>query len=149
MIWSVDAKREGINTLFARIQDFADAFLRPMGIKLVFEIPDDVPNRNMNLIARHHVMLIYQEILTNMVKYTQPRLIEVRIRLDSNSLYLNIINHYTELKSAEPYTGLWGKRGQSTIERRLNKIKGILTLQQELPNIQIADLQVPDIYKRP
>jgi hypothetical protein len=46
MIWSVDSKKDKLSSLFDRMQDFADGYLRPLGIKFNFIIKGSQQNKN-------------------------------------------------------------------------------------------------------
>ncbi|HLP92715.1 MAG TPA: two-component regulator propeller domain-containing protein [Saprospiraceae bacterium] len=148
MIWSVDAKKEELSSLLLRMQDFADSFLRPMGTKVKFNLPAVVPTKNMNLHVRYHVLLIYQEILTNMVKFTQPVLVEVSITLEKNTLRLIIKNTYSHVYKHEKDLFSIEKRGKTTIERRINRVKGQYFWKIQDENTQIVELAIPHVFKR-
>lgn len=146
MIWSVDSKKDKLSSLFDRMQDFADGYLRPLGIKFNFILKGSQQNKNIKLQARHHIIMIYQEVLTNMVKYTHPKHITININLEHETLYLEITNRF------EPFTALEhnttsANRGILSIERRTNRINGKFHWTESPEGFQAANLEVPNIFK--
>jgi len=146
MIWSVDSKKDRLSSLFDRMQDFADGYLRPLGIKFQFDLKGHGSNRNIHLQARHHIIMIYQELLTNMVKYTHPTLIAIRIELHRDTLHLHIINHHQTF-TTPGFGAISSNRGLSSIERRLNRIKGKYTWVEPSDDRQEIHLVVPYVFK--
>lgn len=148
MIWSVDSKKDRLSSLITRMQDFADGYLHPLGIKFRFEVKEPIPLRNIDLNARHHIILIYQELLTNMVKYTHPVLIHIRVSLEKDSLKLQISNQHQA--STDPdFSVHSAKRGLGSIERRLNRIRGKFSWIETSEVQQEIMLIVPRIFNNP
>jgi signal transduction histidine kinase len=146
MLWSVDSKKDRLSSLFDRMQDFADGYLRPMNIKFKFELKQPTPDRNINLQVRHNIIMIYQELLTNMVKYTGPTHISIRVELERDTLCLNIINQHPQ-SSAPDFNTVSAQRGLSSIERRLNRIQGRCDWVEISDERQEIILTVPQIFK--
>jgi ligand-binding sensor domain-containing protein/signal transduction histidine kinase len=146
MLWSVDSKKDRLSSLFDRMQDFADGYLRPMNIKFKFELKQTTPDRNINLQVRHNIIMIYQELLTNMVKYTGPTHISIRVELERDTLCLNIINQHPQ-SSAPDFNTVSAQRGLSSIERRLNRIQGRCDWVEISDERQEIILIVPQIFK--
>lgn len=145
MIWSVDTVKNKFQHLSDRMQDYADNYLRPMGIKFHFEIQKSIPDRNINLKMRHHILLIYQELLTNMVKYTQPHLIIINVEVERETLRIKIVNHFD--KSAAPnYQVFSANRGLGSIERRLNRINASCLWSEPSSTPQEILLEIPKIF---
>jgi len=147
MIWSIDSKKERLSSLITRMQDFADGYLHPLGIKFRFELNEPISNRNMNLQARHHIIMIYQELLTNMVKHTHPTLITISIKPNRDVLHLQIANHH-QMSNVPGFDASTTNRGLSSIERRLNRIKGEFTWREPTEDRQEITLVVPHVFKR-
>ena len=72
LIWSVDPRKDRLENIFTRMQDFADDFLLPLNIQCRFSLPEQVPERETLLDFRHNIIMIFQELLTNMVKHAPP-----------------------------------------------------------------------------
>lgn len=122
MIWSVDADKDHLSNLLDRMQDFADDFLRPLSINFQFNGLETIPPRHINMQVRHHIVMVYQELLTNMVKYTHPERIAVSVALVEDALHILIHNHHQPNANAT-YEVASAKRGQDSIKRRLERIQ--------------------------
>ncbi|MCK6691441.1 MAG: hypothetical protein L6Q97_04995, partial [Thermoanaerobaculia bacterium] len=147
MIWSVDPGKDRLSNLFSRMQDFAGDYLPPLGIHYVFEAPDPAPDREINPKIRYHIMLIYQELLTNMIKHANPRKIVIQLRRqDSDSLVVSLANEYLPVPE-HPAFILSAHRGLASIERRLQQINGKIMESSLTPTGQSITLIFPKIFK--
>lgn len=120
-IWAFDPKNDRIENLVNRMEDFTDTVIRPIVPALEFRydpMPDDV---TIKPLFKHHVMLSFQEILTNMVKHTSPEKIGVYIYMVQPALVVCISNSCAPLREkSEPGGGV----GVESIAARLRAIKG-------------------------
>lgn len=147
MIWSVDPEKDRLSSLIGKMQDFADDYLQPLNIPCVFETPDNLPDREIHLKARYHIMLIFQELLTNMIKHTNPYQINVGIRLEEhNCLIITLHNEHHSI-AEHPAVTLSAQRGQASIERRLRQINGTVAQTTHSATHQSLTLHFPDIFK--
>jgi two-component sensor histidine kinase len=145
MLWSVDSEKDNLSSLISRMQDFAGDYLQPLGIRFRFE-EQLATDRNIDLRARHHIIMIYQELLTNMVKYPHPALISIAIKLEQGTMYLHLINQHNP--STDPaFSAVSANRGLASIERRLSRIGGKFTWTETSETQQEIILVVPRIFK--
>ncbi|MEI7587613.1 two-component regulator propeller domain-containing protein, partial [Runella sp.] len=76
-IWAFNPKEDEAQQLFDRMEDFAENYLTPV-IDTVNIHRSDIPKDiKIGPRAKHHLMNIYQELLTNMVKHTQSEKIDI------------------------------------------------------------------------
>lgn len=147
MIWSIDPVKDRLLVLFTKMQDFADDYLQPLNIQHSFQLPPDIPDRNIKLNVRHHLMLIYQELMTNMIKHTNPRRIDIKIRItDMNNLELTLSNEFQPLPG-QPVVTHSAQRGQASTERRLQQIGGRIQQVNFSATGQSIVLFIPNIFK--
>jgi hypothetical protein len=146
MIWSVDSEKDRLSILISRMQDFADDYLLPLNIPYRFDVMELLPDRDIDLAARYHTILIYQELLTNMVKYTNPTLITISLRLETDhTLRLVLTNDH--FQTSDPSnSGVSGHRGLESIERRLSRINGKIIWTENSNTQQIITLLIPRIF---
>lgn len=146
MIWAVDPSKDRLVNLIVRMQDFADDFVRPLVHQFAFTAPKVYPDRDLNLRVRHHLILIYQELLTNMVKHTQAEAISVELLLEGDKMVLTITNRH-QANLNPPYLTTSGNRGQNTLNRRLKEINGTMEYQESVAGEQKIAVTVPKIFK--
>lgn len=147
MIWSVDPGKDRLSNLLSRMQDFAGDYLHPLNIQYVFDAPDLAPDRELNLKGRYHIMLIYQELLTNMIKHASPDKICVRIRLqDGSGLAVTLSNEHRPMPERQAHS-LSAQRGLASIERRLQQVGGKIVETSAGLTGQSITLTFPNIFK--
>jgi signal transduction histidine kinase len=99
-----------------------DARLRDCGLKPVWQV--DLPDTVL-AIAPHdalQILHIVQEALTNVVKHARASTVTVRLRHDSGTLALDVLDHGVGAAAAKPAAS--GGRGQSNMARRAQRLAG-------------------------
>lgn len=148
MIWTVDPSKDHLSDLISRMQDFTTDYLIPLNIKCYFQIPEVIPARELNLQVRHHLMLVFQELLTNMAKHAHPKSVTIQLQISTDgTLKLILENELHEKPLTTTTQGSSTLRGQYSIERRMTQIKGIFEW-EERGAFQTALLTIPNIFKR-
>lgn len=148
MIWAVDVKKNRLSDLCTRMQDFADDYLIPLHIQFAFNFPGELPSANLKLKIRHHLILLYQETLTNMVKHSNPEKIVVQIRLvDGVHLWLGITANLNPQAGTETRTTFSSNRGEESIKHRLQQINGRLELRESCPTQQKFVFYISNIFE--
>lgn len=147
LIWSVDPRKDRLENIFTRMQDFADDFLLPLNIQCRFSLPEQVPERETLLDFRHNIIMIFQELLTNMVKHAPPQQVTVHILLFAeNNLTLTISNKFDEQKAGHLHVAS-DKRGMATLKRRLDRINGTIKLFETTDTSQTITLSFSQMFK--
>jgi signal transduction histidine kinase len=147
LIWSVDPKKDRLANLLNRMQDFAHDYLLPLNIHCHFDLPKIGSEKEIKPDVRHHVILIFQELLTNMVKHSSPKEIYVSATVENNNgleLTIENIRHVTSQKYLDSTSG---NQGKFSLERRLNKIGGKIRLLESSQLSQKMVLFFPNIFK--
>ena len=146
MIWTVDPTKDKVSNLLTRMEDFADDYLHPLNISYVFRLPESLPDREINLTMRHHLILIYQELLTNMIKHSPPKQLVFRIALsESGRFELEIRNE--RIETVNEYATISGHRGMESMKRRLQQVNGKIESKEVAENLQQTTLVVFNIFK--
>jgi two-component sensor histidine kinase len=146
MIWTVDPNKDKISDLLTRMEDFAEDYLKPLNISSSFRFPAAIPEREINLKMRHHLILIYQELLTNMIKHSPPAQVTFHIALSETGRFeLEIWNEHS--KKAGEYATISAHRGLESLKRRLQQVDGTLQHLELAENLQKTTLVVFNIYR--
>jgi signal transduction histidine kinase len=137
-IWTFDPQHDQLTDFVDRLEDFTFVAVRPVVRDLKFE--QDVPE---NFVfaspSRHHLLMIFQEILTNMLKHTRPEKIRIQVSLKAQHFHIRIVNnHLGILTASEDQHG----HGIASMNKRAEE-QQIKLLWKEEPNIQEAEI----IYK--
>lgn len=145
IIWAFDPSHNNVDTLFAKVQNFTQKAISPL-VPFELNILDRKrwPHQVINPQTNHLVLMIFQELLTNMIKHTSSEKIQVDIYWKDSRLIFNIHNYF----SKPPTTSISKPEdaddhyGLDNISSRLLKIKGKLDFNQD-SNSQHVHLVVP------
>lgn len=139
-IWAFDPRYDSLIKFIQRLEDFAENTIAPNVKELEFEDSINEQEKELDSVTRHHVLMIYQELLTNMLKHTQSRRIHIKVYTSNQFLHIRISNEFVQLnpeKSPQMTEGY----GQESIQRRLRSIKGKMTW-TETPQQQTAEIAI-------
>jgi signal transduction histidine kinase len=145
IIWAFDPSHNNVDTLLAKVQNFAEKAIRPLvPVELYILDRKRWPHQVINPQTNHLVLMVVQELLTNMIKHTASVKIQIDIYWKNSSLIINIHNYFSKPpatsiskpKDADDHYGL------DNISSRLLKIKGELDFDQD-SNSQHVHLVVP------
>ncbi|NUO02756.1 MAG: hypothetical protein HUU01_19280 [Saprospiraceae bacterium] len=123
-IWAFDPKSDHLDGLIERMADFAENTIRPI-VKVLKIHEGTVSPRDALIkpVLKHHTLMIFQEILTNVAKHTLSQTLEIEFSEKNQHLYIHILNRYNGL---HPATSSSVHKGKESINARLLAIKGQL-----------------------
>lgn len=122
-IWAFDPKNDPLENLVERMTDFAENTIRPLVKSL--NIQNSIVSRDAPLepVVKHHALMIFQEILTNVAKHTFSRRLEIDFFEKNQQLYIQFLNQYDGIPPASSNSD---HKGKESIDARLLAIKGQL-----------------------
>lgn len=139
MIWGFDTNRDHLRYFIDRMEDFAEKNIKPNVIVFSFENQITQLNQHVDGLIRHHILMVYQELLVNMIKHTNCQEIHIKVLPKAKGLRLTIVNTHNGYKNQ---TDEEGGRGLESIQKRLATFKGQLNW-LESKNFQEAKLEFP------
>jgi ligand-binding sensor domain-containing protein/signal transduction histidine kinase len=86
MVWSVDPRRDDLNSLIARFRAFASDVLDASGIQWAFEVPPDADRIHVGSEHRRHLFLILKEATTNVVRHAGCTRAAIRLVKEGSTL---------------------------------------------------------------
>lgn len=142
-IWAFDPKNDTLAALYGRLTDFAENYLYPIVQELRLHIDPADKHLRITPKTKHHVLQMYQETLTNIVKHTFTEKIEIRVFLSANKnyLHLEIFNTHAGIKTDEHSDHQ--HKGKLSMQARANEIKAILEWEEVHPGVQVTRIQIP------
>lgn len=141
MIWAIEPHMDKLYSLIHRISTFTQQFIAPLTGELVF-INNADPNLHFKLSqsSKLDILMVTQEVLSNMVKHTQSDQITITIYTVENQLHLKIQNR---IRAAHPsFVKEEGGIGRESIKRRLNRLGASVHFNME-DKLQTALLILP------
>lgn len=146
LIWSADPKKDHLHNLFVRMQDFADDYLQPLNIRCHFSLPSPIPKGEIRIDVRHNLIMIYQELLTNMIKHASPKEINISVSLDTNNNLTLILTNTFHLLEQENFNTFSGNLGLDILQRRLDKVGATIRSVETNDTFQKIALSFPHIF---
>jgi signal transduction histidine kinase len=90
VVWSIDPRRDNLNTLILRIGRFASDLLDPHGIACHFQTPLDSEKVKLAPEQRRHLFLIFKEAINNIVRHADCRSVWLTITIGDHYLAAEI-----------------------------------------------------------
>ena len=88
IIWSIKPENDRWETFFPKLRRFASDLCESKAIAYRIEMPEHFPSRGMEMEMRKNVWLVFKEVVTNGVRHSHCRQMDIRLTLQSNVLIL-------------------------------------------------------------
>jgi ligand-binding sensor domain-containing protein/two-component sensor histidine kinase len=88
--WSVDPRQDDLASLAARVRRFAADMLDGRGIQWTFDVPADGAAIRLTPEQRRHLLLIFQEAITNIVRHARAGCVALSLRVADHRLTAEI-----------------------------------------------------------
>lgn len=119
-VWAIDARKDTLGDLSARMLDFAEELLSAKQIQIVYDAPDN-PNFHIRPEVRQNVYLIFKEAITNVIKHSNATSVKIKLSIQKAKLLLEVHdNGKNERNSPKASSGL----GLSNIKMRTAHLNG-------------------------
>ncbi len=125
IVWSVDPRRDSLESLLSQIASYAEEFLRYSQIRFRVDLPVHVPHREVSAKIRHCVFSCAKEAINNAVKYADCGEIVYRAWLDDMNLHLTITDDGSGFKVED---ALEANHGLDNLAARMADVGGTFEL---------------------
>jgi signal transduction histidine kinase len=140
-IWAFDPKQDDVNQLFSRMDDFAENYLSPLVSTLNIVRPTFNNGIKIGPRVKHHLINIYQEILTNMIKHTRSKVINIQLNIERKTIIIQIQNLHEGYQDTSPKDQNTHKMGKDNLKFRLEEIGGLIEWTEPNHNEQVVILK--------
>ena len=127
VIWAVDIKLNKVKNLVFVMEDYLDDVVRAERIPVEFQTNRLNLNRNLNMLYRRNILMIFKEAISNAVKHTRPTKIKVVLENNKYSFNMLIVNYFNQKKVRAPSTG----KGINNMNKRAERINGKLIIEEK------------------
>jgi signal transduction histidine kinase len=93
IVWAVNPRNDTLSHLVDYICQYANDYLRDAGMRCLLDVPEQTPAREVPANVRHNLFLAVKEALQNIVKHSRASRVELRLRLDADTLRLEIADN--------------------------------------------------------
>jgi signal transduction histidine kinase len=128
IIWAIDARNNGQDSLQERMEYLAFQMLEPKGIRVLFD-DGTKTDRKIPQIVRQNTYLLFKEILHNIVKHAQAEWVSVSLLLDKRSMTMEVRNN--GVKDITRENKLRKGQGMRNMETRARQMNGTISVTQD------------------
>ena len=122
IVWMVDSDFDRLPMLFERLEQFKDQMLPDF--RLEFVVPESIPDIELTMLQREHILLIYTEVLHNIVRHSKAQSVSILLRIDDKYLELLIEDDGVGFDIEKNKNG----SGQKNMRFRAAEIQGKLSV---------------------
>jgi len=120
-IWSFDPQQDGLGGMFDRMEDFADNYLTPLIASVEIQRSGTADGVKIGPRTKHHLMNVYQELITNMVKHTSCKKMVIQLMVQESKIIIQLINSHNGKTNAHN-EDTKERYGMESLEARLKGI---------------------------
>lgn len=124
LTWSVDPHKDDLASLVTRIRRFAADLLDARDIDWTFDAPVHGADIRLSPEHRRHILLVFQEAITNVVRHARAHRVALRLGVDGTRLDASIVDDGTGFDSRHNGHG----RGLGNMAARARALGGEVTV---------------------
>ena len=121
IVWAVNPKNDNVKSLASYLCHFAGQFLRNRSLRCRFDVAADLPALPLNTHQRYGLLLAVKEALNNAIKHSGGSELRLAIRLDGQTLIIEIRDNGRGFAGGEE---LPGADGLENMRKRLQQLGG-------------------------
>jgi ligand-binding sensor domain-containing protein len=122
VVWIVSPDQDRLNDLVTRLRESAEKLLS--GIPHTFTTGESVTTGSLDMEFRRHILLMFKEILHNIVRHAGASRVEIRFELQKGHMRLCVWDNGRGFDTSVRHGG----RGLRSLQARASSIGGTLTL---------------------
>ena len=90
LIWTVNPEEDGLDKFLVKFNRYASDLLDAKEINYNIELPGDSSNKSIPMEKRQHLWCICKEVITNIVRHSQCKNVDIKMRYNGKTLDLSI-----------------------------------------------------------
>lgn len=126
-IWSIDPRRDDLQSLGDRLRHFAADLLEGRGIAFRLAVPENASAIELPSESRRHLFLFLKEAVTNAARHSRARSLEVALRVAGRVLALEVKDDGAGFATSASHAG----RGLANMAARAAALGGKLDIRSE------------------
>jgi len=125
IVWVINPTSDKIGNLALKLKDEAASMLR--GIDYSFEFAEKREDSSLDMEYRHNIMLVYKEILHNIVKHSAARSVRISIEANEDEFRMRVRDDGIGFDPSKTHNG----NGLVNLKRRAQKMGGEIIISSE------------------
>lgn len=90
LVWSLNPENATLDSLAARIREYAGDYLEELPVEAVFTFPDEIPSISISKEFQRNVFLTCKEAINNAVKHANATKISIQVKVSDNLFSVEI-----------------------------------------------------------
>lgn len=140
-IWAFDPNNNNLQALCQRLEDFTENYLSPLIESVSIHQANISQGLKIDPRTTQHLLNIYQELLTNMIKHTHTTAVEVIFSCQGESFFIDIWNWHKGFK-LQGHISEQISIGQKSIANRLDMIGASIVWSEPSEGLQSVQVKV-------
>jgi signal transduction histidine kinase len=130
-VWAVDPGQDTLEGLAGYLAFFAQDYLEGAQLSCRFDIPETLPPLCVPSEVRHHLLLAFKEVLTNIIRHARATAVDIRLVIEPPEGILIIADNGCGFVVGSSETRPGGGHGMASIHKRLEAIGGQCDVQSQ------------------
>jgi ligand-binding sensor domain-containing protein/signal transduction histidine kinase len=122
IVWFINPEHDFSSDIVDHLQAIASKLLA--GVEYTFRRDDQGPSVRLPMTFRRDVLLLYKEILSNIVRHAEASHVDIRVCVDGGRLRLSVTDNGKGFDASLPSNG----NGLSTMRRRAQQLGGTIDI---------------------
>ena len=141
IVWLVNPGHDMLDDMLVRMKDAAAALL--VGVEYAIECTEEASSSKLPMEVRRNIILVYKEILNNIVRHARARMVRIGIGADGGTFVLRVADDGVGFDPAAVSRG----NGLDSLERRAQQINGSIRIESRPNGGTSVQLTVPLTHK--
>lgn len=139
MVWSIDPKNDTMLNTIERMKNFAVETESLHNIDILFDIDQAAADLDLDMARRYELLSIFKEAISNVLKHSSARHVQVSLRLKSSRFFMLIEDDGKGFDLTKAQLG----RGINDMKRRAADIKALFYIESEKNTGTMVKLEMP------
>jgi signal transduction histidine kinase len=140
IIWALNPKNDTLEGLVAYLRRFVYEYLEPTTVNCVFDLPETLPDKALNVEVRRNVYLVVREAMHNVIKHAGASKVFVSMRMNEHGFRVKIKDNG---KGFDPTSPEFPGNGLINMKKRMNDIEGEFLIKSKTGEGTVIELIVP------
>lgn len=140
IVWSMNQENENLNKLSQKLQTTAEVLFSNLEIQLLLTLEDGIPKIELPPIKIRNILMVYREIINNIIKHSHATQVEINIEWVDNIYTILIKDNGKGFNTESDFKD---SNGLKIIKDRMDELHATLTIKSEIGNGTAIEFKVP------
>jgi signal transduction histidine kinase len=141
VVWAVNPRCDTVSSLASFLEQQAGTLLRPGGVRVRFDFPEDIPALPLDSETRHQLALAVREALTNVLRHSHAAEVVLGLALGEDAFIVSVQDDGRGFDAAG--VGREAGHGLHNLRVRLERVGGVASIESSPGQGTRIELRVP------